>query len=265
MAAFQGTTPGAGEAASIGSRAEREKAFYNEKDATSYHTVRAWIWHALGEFRRNWELTEHYDPAGKVVLDFGCGPGYLTKYLIDRGAVHVTGIDVSEGEIEQARIRAREDGLQDKTDFLVADAHATGFADDSFDLIVGDSILHHLDLRVALQELRRILRPGGRAVFMEPLWHNPILRLGRALTPSARTPDEHPLTTADWELCGEIFANFHHDEREFLTIALMPLNLVLPSGAQRRLARRVGALDDRVRDRFPAARKYARITFLILE
>ena len=181
-------------ATSIAERAEREKAFYNEKDQTSYHMVRAWIWRALGEFRRNGELTEYYDPAGKDVLDFGCGPGYLTKYLIDRGAVSVTGIDVSEGEIEQARERAREDGLQDRSNFLVADAHATGFADDSFDLIVGDSILHHLDLHVALVELRRILRPGGRAVFLEPMWHNPLLRLGRALTPSARTPDEHPLT-----------------------------------------------------------------------
>ena len=38
---------------STSSRAEREKAFYNEKDATSYHTVRAWIWRALGEFRRD--------------------------------------------------------------------------------------------------------------------------------------------------------------------------------------------------------------------
>jgi SAM-dependent methyltransferase len=246
-------------------RADREKAFYNEKDNTSYHTVRRWIWRALGEFRRNEDITDFYDPAGKVVLDYGCGPGYLTKYLIERGAVRVTGIDVSEGEIEQARIRAREEGLADKSEFLVVDAHATGFPDDSFDLIVGDSILHHLDLRVALEELRRILRPGGKAVFMEPLWHNPILRAGRALTPTARTPDEHPLTTADWELCGEIFENFHHDEREFLTIPLMPINLILPQSAQRGLARRVGALDDRVRARFPGVGKYARITFLTLE
>ncbi len=246
-------------------RADREKNFYNEKGATSYHTVRLWIWRALGEFRRNEDITDFYDPAGKVVLDYGCGPGYLTKYLIDGGAIHVTGIDVSEGEIEQARERAVQDGLQDKSRFLVADAHKTDFPDDSFDLIVGDSILHHLDLRVALEELRRILRPGGRAVFMEPLWHNPILRLGRALTPSARTPDEHPLTVEDWKMCGEVFENFTHEEREFLTIPLMPLNLLLPAGAQKRLASRVGEIDDRVRERYPAMRKYSRITFLVLE
>jgi SAM-dependent methyltransferase len=247
------------------SRVEREKEFYNEKGTTSYHRVRRWIWRSLGEFRRNNEITEYYEPAGKVVLDYGCGPGYLTKYLFDHGAVHVTGIDVSEGEIAQARASASDDGFGERSTFLVADAHATGLPDDSFDLIVGDSILHHLDLRVALEEIRRVLRPGGRAVFSEPLWHNPLLRLGRALTPTARTADEHPLTADDWALCASIFESFRHHEREFLTIPLMPLNLILPIGAQRRLAGWVAPLDDRVLDRLPAIRKYARITFLILE
>jgi SAM-dependent methyltransferase len=249
----------------IDARASREKAFYDEKGATSYHTVRLWIWRALGEFRRNSEIKNFYDPAGKVVLDYGCGPGYLTQYLIENGAVSVTGIDVSDGEIEQARANALELGVAEQAQFLAADAHATEFPADSFDLIVGDSILHHLDLRVALAEIKRILRPGGRAVFMEPMWHNPILRLGRALTPTARTPDEHPLTTRDWEVCAELFENFEHHEREFLTIPLMPLNLILPQRAQRTLARAVGAADDWVLERFPALRKHARITFLILQ
>jgi ubiquinone/menaquinone biosynthesis C-methylase UbiE len=247
-------------------RAEREKSFYNEKGQTSYHTLRRWIWNAIGEFSRNEEILDLYDPTGKVVLDYGCGPGYLTKYLIvDRGASHVTGIDVSEGEIAQAIERAEGNGVSDRSDFLAADAHATDFPDDTFDLIVGDAILHHLDMRRALIEIRRILKPGGRAVFWEPLWHNPLLRLGRALTPSARTPDEHPITTADWALCAEIFPGFEHEEREFLTIPLMPLNLVLPKAAQRRLAKRVWALDDRLLARFPSLRKYARSTFLVLK
>jgi ubiquinone/menaquinone biosynthesis C-methylase UbiE len=246
-------------------RAERERAFYNEKNQTSYHTLRRWIWRAIGEFRRNEEAHDLYDPDGKVVLDYGCGPGYLTKHLINRGAVFVTGIDVSDAEIEQARERAVKNGIEDRSRFLVADAHATEFPDDSFDVIVGDSILHHLELRKALLEIRRILRPGGRAVFLEPLWHNPLLRLGRALTPSARTPDEHPLTVSDWELCAEIFPEFEHEERELFTIPLMPLNLLLPVRAQKWLARRVWALDDYVLERVPWTRKHARSTFLILK
>ena len=85
------------------------------------------------------------------------------------------------------------------------------------------------------------------------------------MTPSARTPDEHPLTVADWELCAEIFPEFEHEERELFTIPLMPLNLVLPRRAQKWLARRVWALDDYVLTRFAWTRKHARSTFLILK
>jgi ubiquinone/menaquinone biosynthesis C-methylase UbiE len=250
------------EAASL---AEREKSFYNEKNRTTYHLVRRWIWRAIGEFRRNDEAHSLYDANGADVLDYGCGPGYLAKHLIADGARSVTGIDVSDAEIEQARERATADGVADRTRFLVEDAHAMSFPDGSFDVIVGDSILHHLELRKALLEIRRVLRPGGRAVFLEPLWHNPLLRLGRALTPSARTPDEHPLTVHDWALCAEIFPNFEHEERELFTIPLMPLNLVLPKALQQRLARRVWAFDDRMMARFPSLRKYARSTFLVLK
>ena len=256
------STPAVDDAASL---AEREKEFYNQKNQTTYHLVRRWIWRAIGEFRRNEEAHDLYDASGKDVLDYGCGPGYLAKHLIEEGAKSVTGIDVSDAEIERARERVQEEGVADKCRFLVEDAHHMSFPDDSFDVIVGDSILHHLELRRALVEIRRILRPGGRAVFLEPLWHNPILRMGRALTPSARTPDEHPLTVDDWALCARIFPDFEHEERELFTIPLMPLNLVLPKALQRRLARRVWAFDDRMMKRFPSLRKHARSTFLILK
>src|SRR5208282_6024287 len=94
------------EKAALESRVDREKRFYNEKGTTSYHTVRRWIWRALGEFRRNEDFIEFYDPAGKVVLDYGCGPGNRVKYMFNHGAVQVTGIDVSEGEIAQACLMA---------------------------------------------------------------------------------------------------------------------------------------------------------------
>lgn len=237
---------------------DRERAFYNQQAQQHvYRLLRRMIWRMTGEFNRNRELRNLYDPAGKDVLLYGCGPANEAVGLLSRGARSVSGFDISEAEIA----KGRRPGI----DLRVADAHDTPYADDSFDLIVGSGILHHLDLAVALGEIQRILRPGGRVVFLEPLAQNPILRLGRLLTPGARTADEHPLRVSDWDLCAASFAGFRHVEVECLTILLMPLNLLIPRSWQKPLARRLTELDDRAMARFAALRPYARTTLLILE
>jgi hypothetical protein len=109
------------------------------------------------------------------------------------------------------------------------------------------------------------LAPGGRAVFLEPLAHNPLLRLGRWLTPGARTADEHPFTVEDWRLCSAAFSSFSHREVELTSIPLMPVNLVMPQAWVQPLAQRVKALDDRLLDRYPRLRPMARSTLLVLE
>ncbi len=250
--------------AQTGDVVDRERDFFNEQDQR-YLRMRAWIWRAIGEFNRNNELADLYDPHGQRVLLYGCGPANEAGRFVSAGAAHVAGIDISDSEIAQAWSTARESGYDDRVDFRAGDAHATGFPDDSFDLVVGTAILHHLDVHRALVELRRILAPGGRAVFLEPLADNPLLRLGRRLTPSARTADEHPFTVADWQLCAEVFPAFWHREVELMSIPLMPLNLLLPTSWQRALARRVRRLDDSLVARYPQLGRFARSTFLVLE
>jgi SAM-dependent methyltransferase len=248
----------------LSQRVQRERRFA-DAEPRAFRRVRGWIFRAIGAFNRSGDMHEAYDPTGKVVLDYGCGLGALSFGLLDRGASRTVGIDVSSARLAQARRRAGERGLGDQAHFLVVDAHRTAFRDGAFDLVVGKAILHHLDLRAALLEIRRILAPGGRAVFQEPLAHNPLLRVGRALTPWARTRDEHPLTEDDWKLCASIFPRFRHDEREFVTIPLMPVNFLLPRRAQQAWARRLSRLDDRTLARYPGLRKHARITILVLE
>jgi SAM-dependent methyltransferase len=142
--------------------------------------------------------------AGKRVLEYGCGPGSQSFELARRGA-HVTGIDISPVAIEIAREQAQREGVE--IEFQVMDAEATTFADGSFDLIVGGAILHHLDLDRAYAELARLLAPGGRAVFIEPLGHNPVINLYRKATPEQRTPDEHPLLRSDLAHARRRFAH----------------------------------------------------------
>jgi len=83
---------------------------------------------------------------------------------------------------------------KNRYDFYVMDAHQLSFDDSSFDLIVGFGILHHLNADVALKEIHRVLKPGGRVLLQEPLADNPLLKLFRVLTPKARTEDEEPFS-----------------------------------------------------------------------
>ena len=243
---------------------ERERAYHDSQEFTRGTAARArrLIQRSLGEFNTFPELFELFDARGKDALDYGCGRGYITVRLAEAGASTVTGIDLSSAELAHARERVVAAGVADRISFVAGDAHHTPFPDSSFDLIVGAAILHHLELKSALLEVKRLLRPNGEAIFVEPLRDNPILRLGRLASPGARTKDEHPLTPDDWDLCASIFGGFSHHEREFLSIPLMPLNLLLSARAQRVLARHVLAADERALARYPRLRKYARVTFL---
>jgi ubiquinone/menaquinone biosynthesis C-methylase UbiE len=123
---------------------------------------------------------------------------------VRRGA-ELTAIDISPAMVELARSRAPAGT------FLVAEAERTGLPDESFDLAVGKWVLHHVDVAATAVELRRVLRPGGRAAFFENQDRNPVLRLARRRMWGARrlhwvgTPDEHPLTQADFDTLRDTF------------------------------------------------------------
>jgi SAM-dependent methyltransferase len=97
------------------------------------------------------------------------------------------------------------------------DAHDLDFADGTLDMVFGVAILHHLEFARALREIHRVLRKGGKIVFMEPLRHNPVARLVRWVTPHARSPDELPLGRPELHLLDR---NFEVDNyyNEMLTV-----------------------------------------------
>ncbi len=186
---------GGGAASSRDRRIQRERSFYNRcnLDGAEYGAGKYYSISRSG--RRCFLEGLGGDLAGKRVLEYGCGPGSCGFQLARRGA-HVTGIDISDAAIARAKDRARREGLTEAV-FLSMNAEALEFPADAFDLVCGIAILHHLDLDLAYAELARVLRPGGRAVFIEPLGHNPLINLYRRWTPSLRTIDEHPLMMSD--------------------------------------------------------------------
>ena len=118
------------------------------------------------------------------VLDAGMGGGRLCVEL-DRRGWNVAGIDIASGMVEFARARlphARERLIQASIDDLP-------FADESFDAVVATGVLEFMgaDLRRAVEELARVLRPGGIAVVSFPNHRAPLLVWrGRVLYPAVR-------------------------------------------------------------------------------
>ena len=96
---------------------EREREFYNESHG-AYRRWRLLIWRAIGAFNRNAEITNLYDPRGKRILLYGCGPANEARDLLEAGAVSISGIDISDVEIADAWRNAREGGYEDKVDFV---------------------------------------------------------------------------------------------------------------------------------------------------
>lgn len=130
-----------------------------------------------------------------IILDYGCGRGSNSLEYLHYGARKVYGIDISPVYISKAIELMRENGFDENIfDFRVMDAHVLEFEENTFDLVLGNGILHHLNPDIALNEIYRVLKPNGRVLFLEPLADNPLLKLFRKLTPSARTEDETPFT-----------------------------------------------------------------------
>lgn len=101
------------------------------------------------------------------VLDVGCGSGNLIRYLIELGVdpKNITGIDSSVGQIEQARKLSPS-----AVNFVIANADSFDLPPGSFDLVVTNTVIHHLNDKQLTEMLRRVydvLTPDGCYIFVE--------------------------------------------------------------------------------------------------
>lgn len=154
-------------------RQQREREFYNEysrqrRDMVSPEPI-------LGNEKRPWNpywhffrlAREAYRP-GSRLLDFGCGWGSNTV-LFALAGYQVDGIDIAENNLEKARELAQEHGVSRNIRLHLQPAEQLAFPDQTFDVVAGIDILHHVQIEPALREVARVLKPGGVAFFREPV------------------------------------------------------------------------------------------------
>ena len=187
------------------------------------------------------------------VLEYGCGLGELTTLLAKSGA-KVTAFDLSPLSVQIAHRRAELNRVEASVNLVIAAGEQLPFADESFGLVFGKAILHHLDVNVGWPDLYRVIKQGGRAVFIEPMGMNPILNLVRNQIPY---PHKHPrgadrpLTYVEIRGWGGAFTQFLYREIQLLSMLERGL------GFQKRIPQ-LRRLDALLLERLPWLRRYCR-------
>lgn len=105
------------------------------------------------------------------LLECGCGAGEFTSLIaseLDKGIL-ITAIDLSEPIVNLATTKVKASNVT----FQIASVTNMPFYDNFFHYIIGNSILHHLDLSLAIKEIKRVLKPDGQILFFEPNLINP--------------------------------------------------------------------------------------------
>lgn len=199
---------------------------------------------------------------GKKVLDYGCGNAIHTVWLAKAGA-EVVGIDLSDSSLQIAREIARREGVEAKTTFAVMDCERLTFKDNSFDIIFDGGTFSSLDLRKAMPELVRVLKPDGFLIGIETLGHNPFTNLKRKQNRRTGKRTEwaadHIYTMKDLAKAEAYFGNIEPSFFHVVSWAAFPF-LGLPGG---KFLLTLLELADHFLLRFSFFRKYAfKIVFI---
>jgi len=148
------------------------------------------------------------DLHGKRILDLGCGAGENSVYFAKKGADCVAA-DVSQGMVNTALKLAAFHHV--RVQGKVVNAMAIDFPDASFDIVYAANLLHHVDPEATLREILRVLKPGGKACFWDPLKHNPVINVYRRMATDVRSRDEKPLSINIVKFVRNLFAKVEYD------------------------------------------------------
>lgn len=199
---------------------QRESAFHDQwAHATDTESIRpeAFFEHATS-LENRFMIGLVGDFRDLRVLDIGCGLGESSVYFAQLGA-RVTALDLSPEMVAKTRDLARAHGVT-----IEAVAHQSEhlpFEKNQFDLVYLANVIHHVGERKGLfEEVRRVLKPGGLVFSWDPVAYNPVINIYRRLATEVRTPDESPLTRADFKQFRASFPDARKRHTWLLTLLL---------------------------------------------
>ncbi len=198
----------------------REKDFHNKLQSKTKGRFENIFYKAISNCGEDFLIFLKKNAQNSEILDYGCGIGSSVEKVIKYNPKKITGIDISEISIEKAKKKAKE--LNIDITYKVDNCEKTSLEQNSFDIVYGTGILHHLEIDKCLDEIYRVLKSKGDLLFIEPLGTNPIINLYRKLTPKSRSKDEHPLTKKDFEYMNKKFIDVKIKYYGFLTLIFFP-------------------------------------------
>lgn len=207
--------------------------------------------HSSMDYYKAW-LIEHC--RGKYVLDFGCGDGEYSMFILENCDVKkLIGVDISDVSIDNCRKKAAAFG--DQAEFRVMDCEALEFPSDEFDVVCEAGVLHHLDLDKAVAEMARVVKPEGRVICYEAVGHNPLFQAYRRATPVLRTKyeTEHILKLDDVRKLHKLYDSVEVRFFHLLVLLAVPFRRVPGFG----LLQRALEAADRLLLKVPGIQKQA--------
>lgn len=147
---------------------------------------------------------------------------------------------------------------RNQPDFKLMEAHVLEFPSDSFDVVFGAAIIHHLNMERALLEIARVLKPGAPMFCHEPMDLNSVARM---LTPESRTDDERPFRQRDLALIRGHF-DVELTFTEFLTVPLGALCTAVGISGDGALMRAAFVIDQMI-GKIPGVRPLSRHVFTV--
>ena len=178
----------------------KERVFENKKQTNKHvrKNQKKFYW-ATEIPNRKHNLKTYKKISGKEILEIGCSNGSAAS-IYTKYCKSYVGLDISDEAIKNTKTLKLKNAK-----FILVDAHNIPIEDTSFDFVIVNGLLHHLDLKKSLQEIHRVRRKDGYLIFREPLGTKPFFQIYRILPPNPRTSDEKPFQLKEIDILENFF------------------------------------------------------------